>query len=336
MNKKIKKQNKIRTNPLPNLFREGLGKALTIIILLIAISAKSQFYTQLNFGYNAPIYKKTNEFVNITKYKSTSKRVKTETTERAKINVVQGINIGLSGGYIYKNKYQFQLGVNYLNNNKFAQNNNTVVFDSLYINDVYNTYSYSFIQETKTRTYSSKIITINPSFTYLKQYKKFTAGVKIGLSAQYVTIYEQYNKNYNLIDSSRYAHPQIELQYRSKIDSLYKYEYPSQLYFNLYAGVSLAYNFTKNINAFINVNLPLTNYVYNTNSDKKTQYYSKFCSDEYSLYNEDEYKGEIIKEDNNKYEIENINNYKFYSRTINFSIGIRYTFGKKLESETLN
>ncbi len=325
----MNKKNKARTNTLS--FGEGWGGALTILVLLIAISAKSQFYTQLNFGYNAPIYKKTNEFVNITKYESTSERVKTKTTEQAKINLLQGVNIGLSGGYIYKNKYQFQLGVNYLNNNKFAQNNNSVVFDSVYINDVYPTHSYSFIQETKTKTYSSKIITINPSFTYLKQFKKFTAGVKIGLSAQFVTIYEQYEKNFISLDSSKNASSQMELESSYKIDSLYKYEYPSEFYFNLYAGVSLAYNFTKNISAFVNVNLPLTNYIYTTNSDKKTQYYSKFTSDIYDennySYDEEPHRSKMV-EDSEKHEIENTNNYKFYSRAINFSIGVRYTFGK--------
>ena len=312
-------------------------KYITIIILLIAISAKSQFYTQLNFGYNAPIYKKTNEFVNITKYESTSERVKTETTERAKINLSQGINVGLSGGYIYKNKYQFQLGVNYLNNNKFEQNNNSVVFDSVYIDDVYPINSYLFTQETEIRTYSSKIIIINPSFTYLKQFKKFTAGVKIGLSAQYVTIYEEYEKNFISLDSSKNTSSQLELESSYNIDSLYKYEYPSQFYFNLCAGVSLAYNFTKNISAFVNVNIPLTNYIYTANSDKKTQYYSKFTSDIYDennySYNEEPHRSKMV-EDSEKHEIENTNNYKFYSRAINFSIGVRYTFGKTNKSET--
>ena len=289
-----------------------MKKYLVLFIVLLSIVLKAQMYTQFDIGYKLPLYEKndtwTDEIIGSGEYSSHKKSINFSAFAGAKINI--------KTGYILKNKFQFELGFSYFNNYKLQMsNNNKTIYDSLnteplaYPNPSY----FHLIEET---SYSSKYYSFNPSIAYITSVNKFSFTFLLGSSFRYVTIYKNFNSEVKTNESYWTESTSNTYEYYSIVEEYF----PTDLNIVFYSGIGVFYSFTDKISMAFNINFPL----YSPEiifPDKKTKYYSNFEAFENGelTYNEEKTEEE---------ELDNPDNFSFNTKTINFSLGIRYTFRK--------
>jgi len=299
-----------------------MKKYLIIIsIIIFVIVSKAQVYTQFNIGYSIPIYEKNDTWIN-TKIKAIGFDISDSHKKSINFSAFSGLSFNLKTGYILKNKFQFELGFSYFNNYKLQiSNNNKTTYDSLNTETLGTPDPYLHLIEGN--SYFSKYYSINPSVAYIASIKKFSFTFLLGSSFQQTTIFKDFsgeiktNKDDWIGNSTSNTYEYY---------SIVKEYFPSDLNIIVHSGLGIAYNFANKISLIFNANFPL----YSQDiilPNTKTKYYSNFEAFENGklTYNKEETEEEVI---------ENTDNYSFNTKTISFSLGVRYTFGKKEKTET--
>ena len=299
-----------------------MKKYLIIIsIITVVIVSKAQVYTQFNIRYSIPIYEKNDTWIN-TKIKAVGFDISDSHKKSINFSAFSGLSFNLKTGYILKNKFQFELGFSYFNNYKLQiSNNNKTTYDSLntdelgYPNPAY----YSLVEE---NTYYSKYYSFNPSIGYIVSINKFSFTFILGSSIRYITIYKDFKQGTKTNISVFSSNTSNNYEY----NILLKEYFPTDLNIVVFTGLNCTYNLNKNLSLNCNINFP----IYSPEivlPNTKTKYFLNFKGYENGelTYNTEETEEEVI---------ENTDNYSFNTKTISFSLGVRYTFGKKEKTET--
>jgi len=333
MNKNIKEQTKTQAFSLS--FGEGWGGALTIIILLIAISAKSQLYFQFNSGYakginNKKYFDKENSYTNKPYYNL-------DTTNYSQYNLAQGFFVEPQVGYKITKWLEFSVGFYYNNNYLVNGYGNSFEYEEPPI--MITLYEYQTnstlvnIKQNRFKTkYSSKILGFTPQVSVNKMFGKFGIILSIGAFISNTSVYSisdsvSYNTYGDLIVSNS-IDTLIELN-RIGYTNISKsnYTYYSKVNVSTQINFSLSYNIDNNIGLYFNVKF--TNLVFTPNKRTRTNYY--LTKERYFNSIESQNTTTIQSDE----EItEDIDGDLFGMNTLQLSFGIRYTFGKTNKSVT--
>ena len=98
-----------------------MKKLIIISLIIIAFVSNAQFYTEFNIGYSLPIqtdratiFSKKNTFTPNRMYNKYTFEDEINDTilynsQEIKFSMVQGISIGMTGGYILNKKFNFSI-----------------------------------------------------------------------------------------------------------------------------------------------------------------------------------------------------------------------------------
>jgi len=299
-----------------------------LIILMFAISTfvvNAQFYAQFNIGYSVPIqtdkrniFSKNNTLTPPRMYNQHILHDKINDTtiyrtEDIRFEMIKGIFIDVEGGYILKNKIRFSLNFSYFDNHtltSFNKNNTKEVVEES--NDSTNNWGEQYSYKKYVYNYTCQSLTVNPNIAYIVNYKKFSSEFFIGFTTTYLWFYK--NTYLNSFSENKYSSGKSYITIKDK----YK---PIKI-FNINYGIQFLYKLTKSLNLSFNAKFHFAqNGFYLPN--KKTRYY-------YSI--ESSWGQNEISEEEK--EMDSYDSQFYFYKTIDLSLGIRYTFGKANKSET--
>ena len=301
-------------------------KYITILALLIAISAKSQLYFQFNSGYakginNKKYFDKENSYTNKPYYNL-------DTSNYSQYNLAQGFFIEPQLGYKITNWLEFSLGFYYNNNylvngygNNFKYEEPKILFSSDSSSEQIKT-----TQQKISSSYSSKTYSFTPKLSVYKNFKKVIIGMSFGLSITktYIYLHTDTSNYRGYIDSGNYEDIEAFVTYKEEKNS--DYILTNSLYINYNIGINIGYKINNNFKIYLNSTYNsgefIPNTITRTNTFEKTEnifFYDKINT---TTNQSDE---EIT---------EDIEGYLFGMNTLQFSVGIRYIFGKTNKSVT--
>ena len=309
-------------------------KYITILALLIAISAKSQFYFQFNSGYakginNKKYFDKEDSYTNKPYYNL-------DTSNYSQYNLAQGFFIEPQLGYKITNWLEFSLGF-YYNNNYFVNGyGNSFDYEepstTITINEYYIDTTMAMISAKQDRyktKYSSKVYGITPQLSFKKKINKFEFALNIGLFISNTTIFLEtdstnYNTGYGIGISGPIDTTWEFVNLGVTTTNKNNYEMSSKINISARIGLSLSYNINNNFSLYFNTFY--NNLEFIPTKRKRTNYF--YREDGGYLY------GTLSTKQSDEEITEDIEGDLFGMNTLQFSVGIRYIFGKTNKSVT--
>ena len=151
--------------------KKKLKRLLLILVVLVSISMQQVnaqiekgFYISFDTGYNIGTGKPNTAAAYILQFvDGTEPNSSTSTQEIPKINLGQGFNAGLNGGYMFNKNIGLELGINYL------------------ISDKVNTSRTSFTGDYKNNEVSAKMLQIKPTIVFRGGYEIINPYAKLGM-----------------------------------------------------------------------------------------------------------------------------------------------------------
>ena len=194
--------------------KNALKKITALLVVSVSINmqqvyAQSEkgFYVSFNTGYNigtgqpntAAAY--TMQFVDATEPNSS-----TSTQEIPKINLGEGFNVGLNGGYLFNKNIGVELGLNYL------------------ISDKINTSRTSYTGDYRNNEISAKMLQIKPAIVFRGGYDKINPYAKLGMvigSGKMITESE-YKESGNVAKTTFELDEGLPIGFQGSLGALYK------------------------------------------------------------------------------------------------------------------
>ncbi len=293
---------------------------LLVIVVIFPIIAKSQFFVELNTGYATPLsFIKYNDYkhlqANTYEYRNNVERIDTSYSIFQKFNMGTGVFINSEFGYRLNNNLEFSLGFYYLDNNKFG------AFYTPFNRNI-SRYSHFASEETDNYFYGtfdnyfySKRLSFSPNIAYSFIFNRFRIQPALGLSISYITLYR--NAILNSTSNNNLGKNYIrQLEKRTGFKK------------NNHIGANFSVSTFFELNQKIEFKFSIVSCLFlNSEIQKKTQYY-------YSHY--ERLNGEVVINivDKDVFDLSSNEKEYFNLNTLNFSIGVRYYFNKKVESVT--
>jgi len=283
-----------------------MKKLIIIFLIIIAFVSNAQFYTDFNIGYNKSILSEIRSY-DITQYKynDSEKYYYEKNIELQKINVAEGIFISNEIGYRLKKRWGFSINTYYFNNKKTNWPVvNQVKNKKIYFNDTLSSYNYI-----NNKFYSTQF-RVTPQINMYFKISKLEYIVSLGFTFSTIKVY--LNRNIKTDNGE---------DYNQKLTFYDKKQIKTSIVFSN----SFLYKINNKIGLLAIVTFaPMDFFTGKTVQTSKTGYVKNNDTNKINYIN-----------DNKQQEIDNIFYFnQFGYSNINFSLGIRYTFGKKEKTET--
>lgn len=280
------------------------------LFLLFSITVFSQFFIETEIGYAIPSNKTKFYNADIISVDNRIENVYDAEIIPIKFSIIQSPFLNISCGYKV-NKWEVALGFSYGDNKsiKGFNRNNSYLIDRSIIwgNDgddrIFN------IRIIENHSYYTKGYYLFPGISYLFAIKHITIQPLLGVSFRSLSIYETYTRESTtfVLDSPEEESPNYVTQ-RYNYKSSFSNNFSNM--FAIWSGLQISYNLNNNLDLSCKIKCSLGNY-YRVTERTQTSY-------------EKEFMGNIQEFDDNEYIY--VTDKLFDTNTLNFSIGIRYTF----------
>jgi len=292
-----------------------MKKLIIISLIIIAFVSNAQFYTQVNAGYGFPIIN-SNVIAQFYIYDAdifiyedcTNTGIEQKSYKKDKIPISKSIFVFNETGYILNKKWGFSVNTQYYNN----------YFTKIFpVTSTINIFGYR--QDTLNNTgkitsnYYASQLSITPQFSYYLNFNKLSYIISLGYTMAFIKIYETEEKNNEILNNSIYKY-----YYKKEI------EYTGKMLNSVTLSNSLIYKLSNKISFLFTVSF--TPIQFTPSTATQTYYYEDYVSEQGNVSHIIEY--------TEKKDLEMNYNLTFDMSNLNFSLGIRYTFGKKEKTET--
>lgn len=294
-------------------------KLIILITLLTCtpIIVNAQFFVELNTGYAAPINflgydNKKQWHTSNYRYYDNTQGIDSSYYILNKFNMGNGLFLNGEFGYKLNDRFEFSLKIAYLNNYNlnFAYNpftRETVREGYTYWAEDSISSLYSFNKE---YSFYGKRLSFIPKVSYLFIYNKITIQPSLGFSISYITLYKNTELNIESIDKDSYS------SYNSIEKLVWKEYFKKNNHFGAYLSLAVLYEINPKIDLKFGFE---SNLLLASQIENGIQYY---YSRQYELNDE-----LMVNSVDNDEQTSATDKEYFNFNTLNFSLGIRYTFG---------
>jgi len=302
---------------------------ISLLLIIVSTGIQAQFFVEFNSGYakginNKKYFEKENSYTNKDYYKL-------DTSNYSQYNLAQGFFIEPRVGYKINNWLSASVGFYYNNNykwNAYANNFGYENTSTTFSNDSGTTLILVDKIQYKAE-FSSKTIGFTPKLTLYKKISNIEIGLSLGMLISKTIIYNNNDTllSRNFIDATEDGYYyNLESGYRSITQETNSRSTLSSNYIvTLLYGVNFIYHINNNFSFGLEVNY--CNLI--IEPDKKTTFYSFYEKKDKSYGGS----SNIITEEDTTETVSETNGNVYGMNNLQFTFGIRYTFGKKEKIE---